>query len=318
MFKAANDEGTGLGESRGLACEIVAWQFLTFLSERELIDYLLYEIPDPSNKEPGRKLSTLPRTQPDQTGRDPDEGTPLLQSQYQPQTCADSQGTTHPHQSTSSAYSAYPTDDADADDAANDAASENVLKSLAGMNALEVAGVVSAKKFLSQRPVQKIVDDIWSGNVIFWESLSVETVRHPRTYNKRVADPFTRLRVPRYQKAFQIGFYLSFLAIFYTVLAGPITQHVTLAEVLLYWWMAAFAYDELGEIQDAGLLFYRADFWSIWDVGIIAVSVAFIALRICGKVKQSDYIMGMAFDVLSMVAVFLVPRQVRKKWLSFG
>jgi hypothetical protein len=33
---------------------------------------------------------------------------------------------------------------------------------------LEIAGVASAKKFLSQVTVQKIVEDIWNGDVIFW------------------------------------------------------------------------------------------------------------------------------------------------------
>jgi hypothetical protein len=45
--------------------------------------------------------------------------------------------------------------------------------------------------------------------------------------------------------------------------------------VLLYIWIIAFAYDEFGEIQDAGLMFYRTDFWSLWDVAIIIVAIAF-------------------------------------------
>lgn len=40
-------------------------------------------------------------------------------------------------------------------------------------------------------------------------------------------------------------------------------------------WILAFAYDEFGEIQDAGLMFYRTDFWSLWDVAIIIVALAF-------------------------------------------
>src|ERR1700742_4221455 len=42
FINADGDVDTGLNQSRALACELVAWQFLTFLSEKELIDYLLY------------------------------------------------------------------------------------------------------------------------------------------------------------------------------------------------------------------------------------------------------------------------------------
>ena len=53
-------------------------------------------------------------------------------------------------------------------------------------------------------------------------------------------------------------------------------RHITPIEVLLYIWIAAFAYDEFGEFRDAGTLFYAQDFWSIWDLGIIGVGAAYL------------------------------------------
>lgn len=58
-------------------------------------------------------------------------------------------------------------------------------KPLAGLNALEIAAVANAKKFLGQRLVQKVVEDIWDGNIIFWETMSVNAVKKARVYNKR-------------------------------------------------------------------------------------------------------------------------------------
>ncbi len=57
--------------------------------------------------------------------------------------------------------------------------------SFEGLNALEIAAVADAKKFLSQRSVQTIVNDIWSGHIIFWESLGVNTKKRAKIYNKR-------------------------------------------------------------------------------------------------------------------------------------
>lgn len=150
-----------------------------------------------------------------------------------------------------------------------------------------------------------------------------------------MADPFTRLRVPKYQKAFQVLFFISFLLLYYAVLVERNPKHITVTEVFLYLWIAAYAYDEFGEFLDAGFKFYQTDFWSLWDLAIIFIGAAFLitskhtrfqcpsrigahklklVLTICsfsgtiGLLKGSDYIIDVSFDVLSMAALFLVPR----------
>ncbi|EXJ84649.1 hypothetical protein A1O3_05319 [Capronia epimyces CBS 606.96] len=291
---------SALNESRGLACELVAWQFLTYLSERELIDYLLYELPEfADDDKPAAESTGDHRSNGDDDGAS-DERSPLVRprsGQYDGLRPPRRASVQNPR-----ATIAYRDDDR------ADGPRMKVEEMMAGMSALEIAAIANAKKFLSQAPVQKIVEDIWNGDVIFWESLSVHAVKKPRAYNKHVADPFTRLRVPKYQKAFQIAFFLSFLLLYYAVLVERNPQHITPTEILLYIWIAAYAYDEFGEVMDAGLMFYQVDFWSLWDLGIIGVSAAFVVTRIVGLVRDSDYITDVAFDVLSMVALFLVPR----------
>lgn len=76
----------------------------------------------------------------------------------------------------------------------------------------------------------------------------------------------------------------------------------------MYFRIAAFAYDEFGEFRDAGALFYQTDFWSLWDLGIIGTGVAFLIARIIGLAKDSDVIIDISFDILSLEALFLVPR----------
>ncbi|KAK4940826.1 hypothetical protein LTR10_019098 [Elasticomyces elasticus] len=296
-----NDSGvtdSGLNESRALACELVAWQFLTFLSEKELIDYLLYELPERPDADQQAQAAANGSGEYDNGSFD--ETSHLIRSPS-----SDYGGLRPPKRvsvdnptGTSTSFREDPSGGSRLD----------LDQSMAGMNALEIAAIGNAKKFLSQAPVQKIVEDIWNGDVIFWESLSVHAVKKPRSYNKRIADPFTRLRVPKYQKAFQIAFFISFLFLYYAVLVERNPTHITATEALLYVWIAAFAYDEFGEIKDAGFMFYQTDFWSLWDIAIIGVSAAFVVIRAIGLMKNSDYITDVAFDTLSMVALFLVPR----------
>lgn len=44
----------------------------------------------------------------------------------------------------------------------------------------------------------------------------------------------------------------------------------------MYVWIVAFAYDELSGIIDAGVIFYQMDFWSLWNLSIIGVGMAFV------------------------------------------
>lgn len=62
---------------------------------------------------------------------------------------------------------------------------EDLTSSFIGSNALEIAAVANSKSFLSQRVVQKIVNGIWSGDIVFWESLGVHSKKKAQIYNKR-------------------------------------------------------------------------------------------------------------------------------------
>lgn len=60
----------------------------------------------------------------------------------------------------------------------------------------------------------------------------------------RRADPYSRLRVPRYLKAFEVLFFLGFLLLYYIVLVQQRFYSITPTEVFLYIFIAGFAYDE--------------------------------------------------------------------------
>lgn len=50
-----------------------------------------------------------------------------------------------------------------------EAEEEDPTKPFVTLNALEIAAVADAKRFLSQHVVQKIVTGIWNGDIIFWD-----------------------------------------------------------------------------------------------------------------------------------------------------
>lgn len=58
---------------------------------------------------------------------------------------------------------------------------EDPTKPFVTLNALEIAAVADAKRFLSQHVVQKIVTGIWNGDIIFWDSESSLSLSSPAT-----------------------------------------------------------------------------------------------------------------------------------------
>jgi len=100
----------------------------------------------------------------------------------------------------------------------DDEEEEDPTTSFTGLNGLEIAAVADCKRFLSQRIVQKIVTGIWNGDITFWDELNEKTLKKPQFYRKIQSDPFARLRVPRYIKAFEVAFFATFLFLYYAVL----------------------------------------------------------------------------------------------------
>lgn len=161
--------------ARASACEYIAWRFTSNLSEREAIDYLLYELPSSRSKKRGstdlengssdlhRNTSNAKRND-----RSVGEDTPLLNSSGgaigAPGDMLPSMGSEGPMLDKSS--------------------DEELLSYFENMNALEIATVREAKKFLSQRVVQRMIEAIWRGDVVFWETLDVDSEKQAKPYNK--------------------------------------------------------------------------------------------------------------------------------------
>ncbi|KAL2267248.1 hypothetical protein VTJ83DRAFT_4525 [Remersonia thermophila] len=296
----AATEDKGLNDARANACEIVAWRFLTHLSEREVVDYCLYEIPDPKVADDEGATPTD-----EEAAAAPDERTSLLGqacSVFTPSPSGSNKRNLLLRSISRLTMSMTADDDDDEEE------EEDPTAHFANLNALEIAAIANAKCFLSQNVVQKIITGIWNGDIIFWDTLSVHSVKKPRFYKPSTADPFSRLRVPKYLKSFEVLFFVSFLFLYYSVLMERDPTRFTTLEVFLNLWLAAFAYDELSEWIDAGSVFYATDVWNVFDVFMIGIGFTYFILRAVGLKSHNAHLVELSFDVLALEALFMVPR----------
>ncbi|EFX05889.1 receptor-activated Ca2+-permeable cation channel [Grosmannia clavigera kw1407] len=319
----ASGDDRGLNEARANACEIVAWRFLTHLSEREAVDFCLYEIP--GTKKASGVVAAITETDGrdeesrgadnDGLGRDPNETSPLLSQLWSSAPADQSRNSTR--RSAGKRYQLLQSisrltmsmtygHDNDGDDDGDD--EDDPTAPFVQLNALEIAAIADAKRFLSQKVVQKIVTGIWNGDIVFWGRLEVDAVKKPQFYNPHTSDPYSRLRVPKYLKSFEIVYFMLFLAIFYMTLLDRNPEQISFSEGLFYVFLAAFAYDEMSEWIDAGSIFYVYDLWNVFDLIMICLGVVFAAVRMVGLYKGDSYLTNLAFDILALEAMFMVPR----------
>ncbi|KAJ2988520.1 hypothetical protein NUW58_g3931 [Xylaria curta] len=303
-YGAVND-GRGLSDARANACEIVAWRFLTRLSELEVVEFCLYEIPGPCDKD-----NTSVDEEYAVEGEN-DERTTLLrgvrassESPHRPEHLNDARrGSMRRSQLFESVskltMSRHATGMEDDDDP---------TAPFIHLNALEIAAIADAKRFLSQHIVQRIITGIWNGEIVFWDRLSANSGKKPRFYNQNTADPFSRLRVPKYLKAYEVAFFCGFLLLYYGVLIEHDRYTITPLEIILYVWFAAFVYDEVSEYIDAGSIFYAVDVWNVFDIAMIAIGFVYFILRCVGLYRKDYVLVDIAFDVLALEALFMVPR----------
>lgn len=171
------------------------------------------------------------------------------------------------------------------DDEDDDDDDDDPTAAFDGLNALEIAAIANAKRFLSQHVVQKIISGIWNGDIVFWDTMSVNSTKHPHFYNPFTSDPYSRLRVPKYLKCWEVLFFGVFLCLYYSVLIVRDESRLTGPEIALFFWIAAFFYDELSEWADAGAIFYATDIWNLFDMIMILIGFIFAILRECLLMK---------------------------------
>ncbi|KAL8805843.1 MAG: hypothetical protein Q9223_005050 [Gallowayella weberi] len=179
-FSNVEDDDRGVFETRGYACEIVSWRFLNHLSEHELIDYLLTEVPPTASMSDfSSEIEEGPAERPKPTRT----ASNIQVHDHVPLLFEDSTASTKlpeileppqrkRYQSWNSPMSSESIDD-------------DPTLAFVGLNALEIATVAGAKRFLSQQVVQHVINGIWAGDIIFWESLSIHTKKRAQLYHQQ-------------------------------------------------------------------------------------------------------------------------------------
>jgi hypothetical protein len=204
----------------------------------------------------------------------------------------------------------------------------------------------SAKQFISSPVSQKVVNDIYTGRIVF----STATTRSmladnykPRAitlYDVREAPFFDhyRLRVPKYGAILEFLNFACLLTTFVLALSSvspscsiyclltfvaPDPEKMTFWEVVFIVFAAAFTLEEYTASTEHGWIIYIANarsfvsflrpanflqMWNVFDTSFVVVFLCYIGLRIKGLAYGDLQASDMAFNVLACGACILFPR----------
>ncbi|KAF8518239.1 hypothetical protein JB92DRAFT_2903943 [Gautieria morchelliformis] len=179
-------------------------------------------------------------------------------------------------------------------------------------SALEMAISTNSKTFLSAPLTQSVVNDIYSGHVVF-----STTSRHSLVaddYKQRQIEFYDchtaplldhyRLWVPRYQAILELANFAILCVSFTLCLAKKDLREVTIYEKVFIMFGLAFVLAEYTATRENG---WRS-LWNAFDTSFIVVLVIYFVLRIKGVLNNDEWSSGVAFDILACGACILFPR----------
>ncbi|KAF8737605.1 hypothetical protein AX14_012600 [Amanita brunnescens Koide BX004] len=183
-------------------------------------------------------------------------------------------------------------------------------------SALEMAISTGVKSFISSPPCQKVINQIYSGDVVFsvaaTRSILADNYK-PRSiqlYDPREA-PFLdhyRLRVPKYGVILEFLNFAALLLTFILCHANRNLNKVTLWEIIFMVFAAALTLDEYTVANEYGWIIYIANIWNLFDFSFIIIYLAYLVLRLRGLSNDNVAMSEMAFDTLACGACILFPR----------
>ena len=298
----SNPGNSGTNRTRAMVCELLAMKLLKEFTTRELIDALSYEFFPLQGQTPPTTATTLPGAGRSSSSKSkPIAASPVRISCLEIAILAQAKRfLAHPLvvQQLEAIW-----------------AGTIVFHSAADrLHRKEAQGVQFSRdygSFAQAKPFSNIWHsaNVRSGN----QPQGVEPPRRMVTlYDPRDASLFklSRLRVPRYRHFLSTLSFAALLGLYLAVLIQR-NLHITVLEVLFWFWSAGFILDELVCFNEQGFRLYLMSFWNVFDLGILLLLFCYCFLRIYGMMSPDGYqesILDQAYDILAANAVLLFPR----------
>ncbi|KAL1726221.1 hypothetical protein EV714DRAFT_255095 [Schizophyllum commune] len=169
-------------------------------------------------------------------------------------------------------------------------------------NAIELAIVGKAKRFIKCSPCQKVIDAIWSGKCVYQaeSSHSILSDTYKRTpihyydpHKAPLLDHY-RLKVPSVRAVLEFWNFVLLFILFVVAIEYSERDHINTAEIVFMVYALGFSLEKFAAMQEHGIR--------------VSTYLVYLFLRLYGQLHNSKWARSLGIDLLALIACLLFPR----------
>ncbi|KAG6334595.1 hypothetical protein ID866_4489 [Astraeus odoratus] len=183
-------------------------------------------------------------------------------------------------------------------------------------NALEMAIIGKARRFIKSSPCQKVIDGIWLGKCVYQaeSSYSILSDRYKRNpvhfydpHKAPLLDHY-RLKVPAIRSVLEYVNFLILFVLFVFAIETNDPQRINKAELIFMVYGLGFAIEKIAAMQERGIRVYFKGTWNGFDLAFVTTYSIYAFFRIYGIVYYKPWARDLGTDFLAVIACLLFPR----------
>lgn len=183
-------------------------------------------------------------------------------------------------------------------------------------NALEMAIISKARRFIKCSPCQKVINGIWIGKCVYQaeSSHSILSDRYKRNpihfydpHKAPLLDHY-RLKVPAIRSVLE---YINFLVLFILFVVAIETNQphkINGPELMFLVYALGFALEKLAAMQEHGIRVYSKGTWNGFDLAFVTTYFIYATFRIYGIACHKRWARDLGNDFLAIIACLMFPR----------
>ncbi|EJD47954.1 hypothetical protein AURDEDRAFT_113224 [Auricularia subglabra TFB-10046 SS5] len=183
-------------------------------------------------------------------------------------------------------------------------------------NAIEMAIISKAKRFIKSNSCQKVIDNIWSGKCVYTAESSHSIISDTYKRNPiRLYDPHKaplldhyRLKVPVIRSVLEYWSFLLLFILFIAALENNNVGYLTNSEIVFMIYAFGFSLEKVATMQEHGLRVYVNGTWNGFDLVFVTIYTAYFSLRLHGIYNHHQWAREAGLDILALAAVLIFPR----------
>ncbi|KXN87398.1 hypothetical protein AN958_08829 [Leucoagaricus sp. SymC.cos] len=183
-------------------------------------------------------------------------------------------------------------------------------------NAIELAILGKARKFIKSSACHKMINAIWSGKCVYQAQsshsiLSDTYKRNPIHFYDPHKAPLLdhyRLKVPAIRSVLEYLNFLVLFILFAIAIEFSELSRLTIPEILFMIYGLGFSLEKIAAMQEHGIRVYFKGTWNGFDMAFVATYSFYATLRLYGVYHHQRWARMLAFDILAIIASFMFPR----------